>query len=172
MSKKKPKVRAAKIQDKGLFRKLWKEFLEHEVSQGGNILPTDKNLDVYCNIFEKYVNGELPGVVSFIAEDAVLMWGSSGAPVFDTNIDPIAQGWGTYVRERARGKGYSRRIREVSLKRLESLKWNDGEEEKKFKHLYGSAQANNEAGIESARSLGYDFPAVIGILKLNKDKEE
>jgi hypothetical protein len=45
------RVREAKTRDRGLFRKLWKKFMEEQAGKGELILPNEKNLDFYTSLF-------------------------------------------------------------------------------------------------------------------------
>ena len=51
---KNPRVRVAKPRDVGLFRKLWKLFLEEQKEMGGVILPNEQNLEIFTNLFKIY----------------------------------------------------------------------------------------------------------------------
>ena len=117
------RVREAKIRDKGLFRKLWKAFLEEMYKKGGKAtyLPTETNLDLFETIFEAYTNKQFPGIVLFVGEDAVLMWGDSGAIVFETEFGKQAVAWGTYVSPEFREMGISEQMTETAVQKMKAL---------------------------------------------------
>jgi len=119
-----PRVRNAKEGDRNLFRKLWKDYLtEAYNSKDSEIQPDDFNLDRYSMFFDFFVSGQLPGIVLFIGDSAVLMWGGFG------DNDPFhmdskrAVGFGTYVKPEARRRGYSMLIRAEGKKQLKDMKF-------------------------------------------------
>lgn len=119
---KKPKVRHAKAGDRNLFKKLWLEYLtESYESKDSEIKPSQKNLETYGLFFDLYVEKKLQGLVLFIGESAVLMWGSIGATPFEMDTVHRAMGWGTFVKPDARRKGYSKLIRTEAAKLLKEM---------------------------------------------------
>lgn len=145
------RVREAKLRDKGLFRKLWSQLLEDQYEKGSQVLPSENNLDIYEVIFEKYVSGEFPGVVLFVAEDAVLMWGHTGQEALETK-DKIATGWGTYVGPKLRGKGASKELRKVACEKLKELG---------FEIVMGTTLTGNEEGEVSTEKFGFKKQACV-----------
>lgn len=75
------RVREAKARDIGLFKKLWLELLEEQAGKGSIIRPTEKTLTFYEALFDAYVSGRFDGIVLFVADSGVLMWGDSGSPI-------------------------------------------------------------------------------------------
>jgi ribosomal protein S18 acetylase RimI-like enzyme len=142
---KKPRVREAKPRDIGLFRKLWKLYLEDQVEQGGVILPTEDNLEVYVNIFKMYVDEDIPedaqtdGVVLFIGEVAMIMWGDSDS-VVETTMGKTAYAWGVYVMPDHRGQGLSDMLHREAIKKLVEFK---------FDTVYSSIVTDNVHGYEA-----------------------
>jgi hypothetical protein len=124
MAKKKnksPRVRGAKPGDRNLFRKLWLEYLtESYETKDSEFKPDDFNMERYSKLFDLYVSEMFPGVVLFIGDSAVLMWGGMAEDPFHTD-NRRAFGFGTYVRPSARRKGYSKIIRKEGAKRLKVL---------------------------------------------------
>lgn len=155
------RVREAKQRDKGLFRKLWKSYLKDQHKKGSDILPTAANLDKFELIFEKYVSGEFEGIVLFVADDAVLMWGSQGEPAFETNYKKPATAWGTYVGEKLRGKGVSKELRKIAAQKLR---------EKGFDVAIGIGLKGNEEGLDSGTKFGFDLYASLGRLRLDDEE--
>lgn len=124
MAKKKnkgPRVRHAKPGDRNLFRKMWLDYLtESYGTKDSEIQPDDFNIDRYSLFFDLYVSGQLPGIVLFIGEAAVLMWGGIGEDPFHMDTKR-ALGFGTYVKPEARRKGYSKMIRQAGVLLLREL---------------------------------------------------
>ena len=124
MAKKKskgPRVRQAKPGDRNLFRKLWGDYLKEAYeSKDSEVQPNDFNLDRYSFFFDLYVSGGVPGVVLFIGDSAVLMWGGIGEPPFQIDTER-AVGFGTYVKPEARKKGYSALIRKEGARLLKEM---------------------------------------------------
>jgi hypothetical protein len=112
---KKIRVREAKARDIGLFKKLWGEMLEKQDS----VIENDSGL--YEDLFNAYVDGKLNGVVLFVADKAVLMWGGHVSPLKYPNKPVVA--WGMYA------TGDSAEAIEVALKKhaVEWSKKNDYE---------------------------------------------
>jgi GNAT superfamily N-acetyltransferase len=131
------KVRKAKVRDRGLFLKLWSEFLSER--SGSLIKNSEKNLETFASIFDSYASGETKGICLFVAEHAVLMWGEFN-PTFDITLNEVAQGWGTFVKEEARGKGVGKAIRKTGKKILKDMG---------FKHLLGNKENDDPANLGS-----------------------
>ena len=116
-----PRVRHAKPGDRNLFRKLWTEYLtESYESKDAEIKPDEFNIDRYSLFFDLYVTEKVPGIVLFIGDSAVLMWGGIGEPPFHMDTER-AIGFGTYVRPDARKKGYSTLIRKEGARLLKEM---------------------------------------------------
>ena len=138
------RVREAKERDLGLFRKLWMGLLEEQEAKGSTTKATKKTLAVFENIFQAYVEGKYEGIVLFIADKAVLMWGDSGVGI-DYSKGKIASGWGTYVALDARKKGLSKAIRKRGNELLK---------EKGFSGITGHVIKDDEA---AEKSVSKDF---------------
>ena len=149
------RVRSAKEGDEKLFEKLWGEFLKEADLM---IADTERNLDMFVNVFHNYVTGEIPGVCLFVAEDAVLLWGGGGIG-FDLIYGNAAQGWGTYVRPARQGEGISRALRSRARELLVEMD---------FTHVLGSAKADDEKSVESCRALGMTYPRVTTVWDLKE----
>lgn len=161
MAKKEPRVREAIERDKGLFRKLWGEFQKESHEMGHWVLPTKANLDVATFFFEQYTTKQAEGIVLFIANDAVLMWGTDMSPV-ETVFEKPAQGWGIYIKPERRREGLSLLIRDAGKEKLSSMG---------FTHVVGSTPHKNEASYQSSLKVGFvEQPLRIGVLTL-KDEE-
>jgi L-amino acid N-acyltransferase YncA len=78
------------------------------------------------------------------------MWGSS-ADVFQTR-DKVANGWGTYVSSKLRGKGVSKEIRKIACKKLKEMG---------FDVVIGSTLNGNEEGENSTEKFGFKKQASI-----------
>ena len=118
---KNPRVRVAKPRDVGLFRKLWKLFLEEQKEMGGVILPNEQNLEIFTNLFKIYTDpdpeeeAKLDGVVLFIGEVAVMMWGDPDVPI-ETTLGKTAYAYGIYVLPDNRQQGLSNLLHEEPYK--------------------------------------------------------
>lgn len=159
---KKVRVRKATPRDKGLFRKLWADYLDHQHKAGSFVLANDHNLSVFEGIFDLYTQELQPGIVLFIAEDAVLMWGKSSDDLIETNLGTIAQGWGTYIKPESRGNGLSKSIREEGKRLLKEMG---------FDAVIGTGLINEETSLNSAFEHGWDRHSVLGICKLKEVEE-
>ena len=159
MAKKKPRVRTAKARDKGLFRKLWMKFLEDNAAAGYPMTASKQNLDAYTNVFERYVNNELEGIVLFIAQNAVVMAGADGSPIEHVYEKP-AQGWGIYVDPDRREDGLGSILIAEVVKRLKSLG---------FSHLIGSTTGQNVASDMNMQKAGFkELPIKSMILEIKE----
>ena len=115
------RVRKATMRDSGLFKKLWLKMMEEQHAAGSLVLPNEANLAVMVNLFEKYVTDELDGVVLFVSNVGVLMYGDMGHP-FELSVgDRVAFGWGQFVAEENRGKGVLDKMVEEAFKQLKIM---------------------------------------------------
>lgn len=162
MGKGKIRVRRAKPQDRKLFLKLYKEYLEELKDAHGSPLPSERNLEIIGRIFDSYVSGELDGVVLLVAQDAMVLHGEQGAPLFETNLGRIATGWGAYVREELRGQGVSQAMYKRSKKLLRSMG---------FDHLVGSAYLGVGGGDAATTKFGFNATAKIVSLDLREEEQ-
>ena len=156
------RVRKAKPQDRKLFLRLYKEYLEETVDTPGAILPTDENLILYGNIFDSYVSGELQGVVLLIAQDAFLIHGELGPAVFETNLGRVANGMGTYVREELRGKGASQAMFKRSKRLLREMG---------FDTLVGGVDAERGGGRKATEKAGFKVASYVTYLNLHEEEQ-
>jgi GNAT superfamily N-acetyltransferase len=99
------RVRKATLRDIGLFKKLWGALLEEQSKAGSLVVPNEHNLDFMSGVFESYVEGDLDGVVLFVSDAAVLMYGDCGSPMQYSIGDKVAYGFGQYVDPDHRGEG-------------------------------------------------------------------
>jgi GNAT superfamily N-acetyltransferase len=136
------RVRDARPRDIGLFRKLWIQYLNESIKAGALVTANDKTLATYEALFEHYVTGELPGIVLFVADKAVLV---AGAPIssFDYT-QPTAFGWGLYVETDARRQGVATEMVKVAKEKLK---------ERGFT-VVNFIVLNNEGGLEFATKIG------------------
>lgn len=89
------RVREAKIRDIGLLKKLWTKLLEKQKEEGSIIKVNEKTLNFYENLFNVYVTGEHEGLVIFVADKGVLMWGDPGSPL--DLPGKLIMAWGVYI---------------------------------------------------------------------------
>lgn len=110
-------VRTAIEDDEELFLGLWEELIADQASNGGMLLPTEKTMGFFANLFRLYVTGKYKGAVLFGANDnSVLMWGEfPGVLPFDHVFGEYIQGWGIYVRDSFRRMGWSSRLRNEAI---------------------------------------------------------
>lgn len=93
---KKIRVREAKLRDVGLFKKLWAESLQQGAKAGSIVAATERTLDAYVKLFNVYVEGDYEGIVLFVADKGVLMWGCAGSPM-DYSAGRMITDWGFYA---------------------------------------------------------------------------
>lgn len=136
-------VRLAVPADRGLFLTLWQSYLEEMRTKGSEILPTERTLNFYVNLFDAYVNGERPGVVAVIYPIAVSMAGDC-TPDYDSTFGKQAIGWGTYVAPVARNHGNANRLREFVWGALSALG---------FDTLLGTTQLGDDGAAASLSRL-------------------
>lgn len=155
------KIRRATKDDWPAFAEMWKEFLTENLASGADMLPTDKTMKFYQDIFNSYDSGEVRGVALMADDAGVLLWGAPAAVLaFDTRNDPFAFGWGTYVRPDHRGKSLSTELRNTAKKILLDME---------FRRLVGGTAVNNEQGIATVISLGFEPTAMQWVLELKGD---
>lgn len=112
------RVRTATMRDRGLFKSLWMKMLEEQYQAGSLVLPHDHNVDVMVNIFEKYVTEELEGVVLFVSNVGVIMYGDLVNPYKLSVGTKVAYGFGQYVAPENRGDGILDAMAEEAFKQL------------------------------------------------------
>ena len=124
---KKIRIREATASDVGLFKKLWIKLLKAQHAAGSPILPNDHNLALAVEVFKMYVDGSTPaefrkdGVVLFVSDVAVLMWGDMCLPYQISLGDKVAYGWGHYVEPEYRGKHIMDKMLNKTLELLKEL---------------------------------------------------
>jgi GNAT superfamily N-acetyltransferase len=136
---KKIRVREAKPRDRGLFKKLWKLYLEEEHERGGVVLPTDENVEVAATLFDRYLGEDFDGVVLFVADKAVLMYGDAGM-FYKTSLGKVATPWGIYVDPEVRNLSVATELTKAAVEKLTALG---------FDHLFGDVLLGNEASIKA-----------------------
>ena len=87
------RVREAQSRDIGLFRKLWTELLNAQRGQGSVTQASEKTMVLYEALFNTYVENHLEGVVLFVADKGVLMWGENTSIEYD---DKTLIAWGDF----------------------------------------------------------------------------
>jgi len=88
------RVRKARSEDIGLFRRLWKALMEEQYKAGSLVLPSDENLKVAEALFKAYVEEDLEGVVLFVSNVGILMYGDMASPYQLSVGDKVAYGFG------------------------------------------------------------------------------
>lgn len=152
------RVRRAKVGDRGLFRKLWKEFLDSQAALGHDILSNERNLDFYLKLFDLYMSGDLEGIILFVSEDAVLMWGSNGAaPPLEVRYGKKpALAWGSFVRE-----GHDPKVGlKLEGKAINILK------DLGFDYILRPIFRADKEQIERSEQLGFDPDTVLSVLEI------
>lgn len=94
--KKRIRVREAKLTDIGLFRKLWTMFLEQQVKDGSIVVPSARTMAAYERLFNVYVEKEYNGLVLFVADKGVLMYGDAVSPM-ECSLGRMVTSWGVFV---------------------------------------------------------------------------
>jgi GNAT superfamily N-acetyltransferase len=163
MSKKKEKlqkVRLAKPRDKGLFKKLWKELMEEEYKKGDpvTVLPTDKNLEIFCYLFDQYTSGTVPGFVLFWREDAMTMRGFNGT-AFDTEDGDKYQSFGFYVREAFRNQGIGKLLETEADKICK---------ERGMNVVIGTIRQDNEPSLKACQEIGWKIHSYVVVRDLRE----
>jgi len=120
----------------------------------------DENMAVYEQIFNMYVSGEEPGVVLFVGECAVAMWGTPGETGIKTELDPVANGWGIYVSPDQRGADISTKFVDVAKEKLKELG---------FKAIVDSALADEKYATANAEAFGYKCFQKTYVYELDKE---
>jgi len=162
---KQPKVRHAKPGDRNLFKKLWMEYLisSHE-SGDSEVIPNENNLEKFCIMFDLYTSKDVEGIVLFVGDYAVLMWGSIGVLPFDAKVSQRAMGWGTYIKPSYQGKGISKIIRRAGIEELKKMG---------FQCIFGEVKHKGndfEKRCKSAESIGFKPYATTYIMYLEDEE--
>ena len=153
-------IHKATASDRRLFLTMWKEYLTELQTLGGEMLPTEKTMAFFGNIFDAYVTTTIRGVVLMAGSRGVLMEGAyANVPSFDTTYEPMAHSWGGYTRPAHRRKGVSRTLREPMNKALRELG---------FKTILAGAHAGNPIGAEAMRARGFESIQDLMILRLEE----
>jgi len=90
------RVREAKARDIGLFKKLVMEALLEQEKEGSIMRAGDRTLDVSEKLFHMYLDEDLEGVILFVADRGVLLWGDA-ASLMDSSLGKVITAWVTYV---------------------------------------------------------------------------
>lgn len=153
-------VRTATPADRDGFLVLWAAYLESQRELGGDILPTARSLEFFGRLFDLYVADKLEGALVLAEHDGdfvgVVMWGEMPR-LFDVRWKKPAQGWGTYVAPKARGKGVSDKLREAAKKSLR---------EQGFDVVIGYVLQGNYLGTESTANFGFKATQQVVYLEL------
>jgi GNAT superfamily N-acetyltransferase len=118
---KKIRVRKAKASDHGLFKKLWMELLQAQNELGSTVISDEQSIEPVMQLFTAIIDGDLDGVVLFVADAGVLMYGDAGNPMHLTVGEKVAYGYGHYVRPDARGKGILDAMITEAVKELRAM---------------------------------------------------
>lgn len=154
------RVRPAVERDRERLLELLRAYLEEA---GGDVLPCPENIELYGQIFDRYVSGE--------AEGAALLAVSGGRPVgftlagefpmgFRTRHGKAAMGWATYVVPEERRKGHARRLRKALDNRLRALG---------FDTVLGGYAPGNGPAQASIRGTGFEVYQVLGAKRLREE---
>jgi len=157
-----PVVRRAVPDDLDMFMVLTTEYLHELRSLGSEVLPTQRTLEFWMELFERYSQEDESGVVVFAGDFGFSAAGNFGNSSMDTIFGECAYGYGTYVRPDHRRKGLSERMRTMV---------NDVLYEKGFKTIIGGVHFGNTAGLESARKNGFVPFQIIGHVPITPPKE-
>lgn len=134
------KVRKAKPGDHGLFKSLWMELLEAQAELGSTIIPNEHNVEAVMSLFNAYVSGDLDGVVLFVANVGVLMYGDMSNPFETTLGTRAAFGYGQYVKPDHRGRGILDAMMKEALTELKAMG---------FDVLHGATLEKDSHGLEA-----------------------
>jgi hypothetical protein len=161
-------IRHARKSDRDAFLGLWAAMLVENHGIGGEILPTQRNIDYFGRVFDDYQAERFQGVcVVAEGEDTslygCLLWGDSGPSSLETRFGRIAMGWGTYVRPECRLLGISTELRGPGSLARVALR------EMGFDSVLGSAVETNEAGIRSGLDrCGFRLHGIVAVLDLRE----
>jgi len=92
--------------------------MEQQAKEGSLILPNDKNLQLFTELFKLYVTGKLVGLVLLISDDSkdigIHMDGvPPSAP--ELTIGKYTMLWGDYLEPEYRGKGITHELYKVAM---------------------------------------------------------
>ena len=107
------------------FGILWRELLEEDYKNGGELEPTGQTLSYYYQLYRSYADHRnMPGVVLFGPEmQGVLMWGGTRESVA-RRWGRTATAWGVYVRPGFRDQGWEKLLQETAIEKLEAVGFN------------------------------------------------
>lgn len=150
-------IRPATAVSAGRVLGLVRDYLREIQEQGSELLPTPRTLSTYARFIDAFTTGEWPGVV-LECDAGFTMAGQPGRdPLFDTNPGPMAYAWGTYVSPDNRRQGIAAALRARLRDELRALG---------FRAISGAVHRLNAAGIDSLRSLPFNFHQAVGIERL------
>jgi L-amino acid N-acyltransferase YncA len=149
-------VRLAELKDAALFITLWRKFLRELRATGGDILPTNRTMSFFADLFNAYVSRQMKGVIVLADDHSVLMWGETKRYVDSIN-DPFVLGFGTYVDPEHRQKGICRLMRKKAIEVCKDLG---------MKGVIGEVHSKNDVGLSASLADGFEPMATRGILRL------
>ena len=153
-------IHKATAADRRLFLTMWKDYLTELRTLGGEMLPTEKTMAFFGNIFDAYTTTAIRGVVMMAGSRGVLMEGAyANVASLDTMYEPMAHNWGGYTRPAHRRKGVSRVLRESMNKALRELG---------FKTILAGAHAGNPVGAVAMRARGFETIQDLMVLRLEE----
>lgn len=103
------------------FMRLWAQYLEEIHTQGGLVLPTPENLQVFGDLLSSYVRGNLFGfgLLAHLPEEGrppagcLLLGENPGAGLpLRTTLGKTATLWGVYVHPTHRRNGVARQLQD------------------------------------------------------------
>lgn len=144
-------IRRARLDDRRAFMLLWEEYLKDLQDMGGEIIPSKRTLLFFSKVFAAYTQNHDRGVCLIYFDGkipaAVLLWGEILPLPIDTTLGRIAQGWGTYIRLKYRGKGLSSELRAAASFILR---------EAGFNSVIGSSHDKNQHGLQTGLAAGFE----------------
>lgn len=152
--------RLATKKDRTLFAQLWKEFLEEEYADGGDLPPTKHNVMEAMSLMYGYADGYYRGACCLAEDDgeavAIALAGESpgGGLQFEyRNSDKgrTATVWGVYVKPSHRQKNIGHEI----------LNWGRTTDNMKCFKYYTSSVRNRELPLINATHYGANVVSVI-----------
>ena len=114
-------VRKAEPSERGDFMRLWKQFIIEDLANGGDILPSERNLKQMVALWMLYESKELPGinVAAFDGDQliGVTMTGQtpSGSFWLESPRGVSVTIWGEYVLPAYRRRGVSHKMLNLTL---------------------------------------------------------
>ena len=161
MSEPKAKVRLAKWADRHTFFQMWRPLLEVQHSLGSIVLPTDRNLREFGQLFESYTVGSLFGfgIVAEVVDKPVgfgMFGEDAGGLDVETNLGRTGIIWGTWVDPAWRRRGISHRMLDLGYQEAYQMGFRCVMTSVLLSSKEASANAFNYPGVKAYSTMVYN----------------